>query len=414
MSEHTDRTAEELTRALHRRVDDLQEAPLTLAHVRGRAREIRRTRRVVTAVGLATAAALLVPVALLAGGGLDRAEGPGPASTRPSPSASSPSVVVPSPVGTVPLELSGLDRGAATAVPWISADDGVLHTGADTLRLPRRYDQVTPYGEGWLALRLGNADAPATATIDRLDANLDEVASTPSGPALVRGDDGARVAWVEFEKDRAVLVSGPSDGGPTTRRDLPSYSVRPLGFLDGDRIAVETEEADGTRAYDVVDPDGSVTAVRDVLRVVGTSAATGTVVALTQEQQDGSYCSGALDVSAGGGLLWQTCDYLLGPLSPDGRFVLGLSPEALPGSATLSILDARTGTALVDFVPRATGTTVGQAVWEDGEHVLALVSDGSTETMLRAGPDGGLEQVGDPLPVDPMSVSAWFASVPRA
>ncbi len=50
-----DHLTEELGRELHRRVDALYDAPLTLDDVRGRARGIRRRRRVAAAVSTAAA-----------------------------------------------------------------------------------------------------------------------------------------------------------------------------------------------------------------------------------------------------------------------------------------------------------------------------------------------------------------------
>ena len=50
-----------LSRQLHEQVDDWHAAPLTLDGVRGRARSIQRTRRIVTGTVAAAVVAVIVP-----------------------------------------------------------------------------------------------------------------------------------------------------------------------------------------------------------------------------------------------------------------------------------------------------------------------------------------------------------------
>ena len=78
-----DHLTDELGRELHRRVDALYDAPLTLDDVRGRARGIRRRRRVAAVAGTAAAVALVAALSSTLTGGLNRADEPQPA---PSPS----------------------------------------------------------------------------------------------------------------------------------------------------------------------------------------------------------------------------------------------------------------------------------------------------------------------------------------
>jgi hypothetical protein len=56
---------------------------------------------------------------------------------------------------------------------------------------------------------------------------------------------------------------------------------------------------------------------------------------------------------------------------------------------------------------------VSQAVWEDDEHVLAILSEGADQGMVRAGLDGRLEQVTQPVQPGELSVELWFAERSR-
>ena len=83
-----------LSRALHGKVDHMNDAPLGLDDVQGAAGTVRRRRRIAAGAGLAAAAVIIVPTAIVAAGGLGRDDpAPGPvassttATTEPSGSA---------------------------------------------------------------------------------------------------------------------------------------------------------------------------------------------------------------------------------------------------------------------------------------------------------------------------------------
>ena len=92
MSNHTNDPWEtEMSRTFDQRVRDLNEAPLNLDQVKGKAVRIRRNRRIAVAGGVLAAAAVIVPVAVIAGNGLnDNDSGPGFAEPDPNPTAKDP------------------------------------------------------------------------------------------------------------------------------------------------------------------------------------------------------------------------------------------------------------------------------------------------------------------------------------
>jgi hypothetical protein len=114
-------------------------------------------------------------------------------------------------------------------------------------------------------------------------------------------------------------------------------------------------------------------------------------------------------------LVWETCDHQLGAFSPDGKYVVGLAPYFDgPGSPSLAILDASTGEPIVDFVSGRTARSAAQVadvVWEDSTTLLATVTQGADQYVVRATIDGRVEVVAGPRPSE-MSIEFRFPSHP--
>ena len=84
------------------------------------------------------------------------------------------------------------------------------------------------------------------------------------------------------------------------------------------------------------------------------------------------------------------------------------------GSPSLGILDAATGEPVVDFVSGSTATSaaqVGDVVWEDATTLLATITQGTEQYVVRATVDGRVERVAGPRPAE-MSVEYRFATHP--
>jgi hypothetical protein len=397
-----------LGETLHRRADALHDTPLDLTDVRGRATSIRRRRRAVVGVAAAAAVAVVVvPLSLLPGGD-DRVVDPVPVDT-PTPLEE-----------PVPLDPRSAPDGPAPRVPYVVLDAEQLVTPAGTYDLPEAYPQVVPYRDGWVAL---TADTPGiTGTrVAVLDPAFREVEARGAATSIAVRDDGDRVAWVEFTGDGWTLVNAPTSGEDpvvtqvsTSPEDTFTTAV---GFLPGDQVVVGTTDPQTYETtYRVVAPDRTTTArFGGFDRVVSTSPVTGLVAGQTEFVRDGS-CSAAMDpLSAGRRLVWETCEHQLGAFSPDGKYVVGFDPyfDAM-GSPSLSILDAATGEPLVDFVSGRTARSaaaVGQVVWEDATTLLATVTQGSEQYLVRATIDGRVERVAAPLPSE-MSMEFRFPAHP--
>ena len=112
--------------------------------------------------------------------------------------------------------------------------------------------------------------------------------------------------------------------------------------------------------------------------------------------------------------MWETCDFQLGAFSPDGKYVVGLAPYFDGnGSPSVAMLDATTGEPVVDFVSGRTAGSAAQVadvVWEDATTLVATVTQGADQYVVRATIDGRVEVVGRSRPSD-LGTEFWF---PRA
>ena len=142
----------------------------------------------------------------------------------------------------------------------------------------------------------------------------------------------------------------------------------------------------------------------DAVSANGLTAGTTEVI----EDGDGS-CAGVADPH--GSVLWTTCKDRLIAFSPDSSLVLaGTSASSGSGDHELTVLDARTGEERLRL---ETADEVGifEMVWEDDDHLLAVVSDWEEDpdtgdhvdnrwAVLRIGLDGSREYAVEPVPGD--------------
>ncbi|WP_107768004.1 hypothetical protein [Nocardioides terrigena] len=409
---HDQDLAREVGETLHRRADALHDTPLDLADVRGRATTIRRRRH--TAVGLAAAAAvaaIVLPLSLMPGGGDDRVVDPRPADT-----------ITPI-TEPVPLDPRSAPEGAAPRVPYTVLDTKQLVTPAATYDLPEAYLQIVPDGDGgWVALAEGTPETGTTVEILDGDFRVTDGAGGPASGLAVR-EDGGHVAFTQYDGAGGwtLLTTALPRVADYTYTDVATRSSeeavhRARGYVSDDSVVVEASDPDtGQYSYRVVAADGTMTEFGGFNRVVSTSSATGLVAGQTEFTGVGS-CSAVLDpLSADQDVEWETCDHQLGAFSQDGRFIVGLAEysDSL-GSPNVAILDATTGEPLVDFVSgndARSAATVNDVVWEDPTTLLATVTQGNEQYVVRATIDGRVERVVGPAPSQ-MSTEYRFPAHP--
>ncbi len=375
----------ELGRQLHEQVDHRHDAPFDLGDVRGRAGRIRRNRRVAVAAGVAAALAIIVPTAVLAGGGLNRSLEPDP--VRP-PAEERVAV-------HTKLTLDGVPRGDAPGIEYFT-EDGVVLPEEGLVEQDVSWQALIPSERdgGWIAL------GPARGEVRYLNEQFEDQGGSGTGDALVSNADRSYVAWTTSERGAQTLVlHATTDSGTDRTWDFEaSPTVEPVGVLGDDRVVFQTtNQRTGTVTVGIAEPDGSTSGFADVVDAVAVSA-DGLVSVITRINPDDSACFGIVDAAADPrAVVWETCGNSLGVFSPDGRYVAA-GPAYLDGfgDGSLAILDARTGSELATFDQGRKGRlTLVHGAWESDDTFVALAVEGSSNALLRFGVDGTQELATD-------------------
>jgi hypothetical protein len=186
--------------------------------------------------------------------------------------------------------------------------------------------------------------------------------------------------------------------------DFPERPVvDPVDFVGDDSLLFQTtDQADGSHEIGIANPDGSTTML-DVgyTKALSADPTTGRVAVVSRLRPDSSTCSAVVDPALDDGApLWESCDYLLGGFSPDGRYVVASDPtQDGEGPMSISVLDAGTGDLVADFQQPRGGRLVfpNGFAWETPESVVAVAREGSRTTIVRMEVDGTLEQATDTL-----------------
>ncbi|HEV2797762.1 MAG TPA: hypothetical protein VGV65_09090 [Nocardioides sp.] len=384
--------------ALHRRVDPIQHAPLSVTDVRRRAGRIQRRRTAVAGVAVAAVLAIAIPVGLSVNGPSQRSDVP-PATQSPSPTPQLAS-------GTVRVDPRTAEVITESPVPLMDVDGPSLITSDGTIDLPRVFDTLTPYLDGWAGIAVQDEPDVPWSTIEFLDADLDvqDGGGAASG-GLVVSPDGQRIAWSEYTGSQwQVVVADPSGGAEPVYTTFPpapeSHRVEPVGFISADEVAVRAfDDTTTTRTYAA--GGGEPVEIPGLLEVDAASPATGAVAGLTDLSLK-KKCSAVVDgLARTGARTWETCDHRLGPFSDNGTYVVGTDPEADGyGPSAITVLDGATGEEIVTFEAVLPRRTVGgfwtQMAWVGDEALVVRMYAGDDTYVMRLGLDGSVQRIDIP------------------
>lgn len=242
-------------------------------------------------------------------------------------------------------------------------------------------------------------DSPDTDLVASADGRLG--AFVAEGRAVVVQDGGRTASDLAIPTSdlglplTAVSVSGTDCTGADADCEVLVKRWEPIG--DGGPSGSTWSARPGTRPVQV---DRGIADV-DVVAAVGLTGGTVEII----EDGDGS-CAGVADTRAI--VLWTTCRDRLISFSPSSRSVLASTSASFgSGDHELTVLDARTGEERMRL---ETADDVGilEMVWEDEEHVLAVVGDWREDAftgdrvdrrwaVIRIGLDGTREYAVEPL-----------------
>ncbi|MCW2736787.1 hypothetical protein [Nocardioides sp.] len=384
--------------ALHRRADPIQHSPFTVTDVRRCARRIQRRRAVAAGAVVAAVLAIAVPVGLAMNGPTPRTDVP-------------PATRTPQVTGPVRIDPRAAEVGAAPGVPLVvTGESSRLLLDGKEHALPGGWDQITPYGDGWLATR--PADDQGNRVLEILTDTFTVEDGAVDSTYFTVSADGTRVAWAEYDgvgEWRIVNSDTAREAEPVSSAlaGTRDASVRTVGFLSSSEVVVaQTDLADGTEATYVATGDTNLE-LTGIVKAVSASPATGLVAALTSVDGADS-CSAVVDGRDSTEPAWETCDHRLGDFSPDGTHLVGFADVPDGPSPTMSVLDSTTGESIVDFeVTGARDRVVGvaAAVWEDDQFLLATYVDGNQQYVVRLGLDGTVERVSGPVVNDDFTLS---------
>ncbi len=374
MSNHTNDPWEtEMSRTFDQRVRDLNEAPLNLDQVKGKAVRIRRNRRIAVAGGVLAAAAVIVPVAVLAGGALT--------------DESSPPIANPDTPNQTVTDPEGLGFG------YLEGKTLHLPSGAE-MTFPDRYRGGAVLGETFFGLRSDDETGQLSLDVTGPDVFPTETTEILSGPVV--NDDHTMVAYIEMDGD---LVTRSEDAQTTLATGLGPNSALtavtggPDCTVDACRVYVDDDVLGEPRVFD---ENGEATASVPGGAVGVQDADESGRLTVQASYSDQGSCGGIYDVSSTD-YLWETCEFFLYALSPGSKYV-DATHAYLDGfgNAWASILDAATGREIIRFDPPE--GTITQTAWQDAEHLLAQVYDSEGWSIYRIGADKNIEQILGPNP----------------
>ena len=372
-----------MNRDFDARVRDLNEAPLSFDHVKGRAMTIRRNRRLAAACGALAGAAVITPLAVLASNGAD---------TTPDVPPANQSTEVPDDRTPAPDPTAG-DLEYVRDGTWYRSDGSEVDLPEDV------YDSAVIWNDQLVATRW-DGEVYSVADVVAPDGTVVESFET-TGPVVVN-EAGTTIAYVD------------TDGAVQTRWDGGEVS---LGTVD---LSAPGETIGYTAAAVVGGPDcheaedgcvvhlnsGTGTVASFDSHGVGDSAVEqylkaydatedGAVTVVTEVTDDGS-CGGLFDV-VDGRFVWETCDYTTEQISPGGAHITGL-PSYLDGigNGEISILDAATGEETGRYAPE--GGFVSTSAWLDADHLALTVYDGARWHVISLAADGTVAELVEPVP----------------
>ena len=368
-----------MSRDFDARVRDLNEAPLDLTSVKGKAMTIRRNRRMAVAGGVLAAAAVIIPVAAIAAGNGTTVH------TEPPVATSDP--------GPTPTE--AVDTGG---VEYVQGDTWHRADGTE-VTLPHDSDSAVLWDGQLVGTRY---DGEVYSTADVVDGQGQVVDSFDTTGAVAVNDAHTTLAWVGTDGqvmtrwDGGQVSMGQVDlaaAGETIAWTVGAVTGGPdcHEAVDGCVVYLNSGLGEGSTAYDSHGIQDSP--VPGALKFFDADE-DGQVTALTEVADDHT-CSEL--VIPGADPAWgPTCDHQVQQISPDGKYVAGL-PSYFDGlgPTTISVLDAADGHVTGQFAPE--GGFIGSWAWSGDGRLVFDTYDGASWHLMAMQPDGTIDELTDPV-----------------
>jgi hypothetical protein len=361
-----------LAETLRERTERTDYPSTRVSSVAARAGRIRARRRRTTVLAAAAAvAAIAVPGAVWLGRSPE-------SSPQPSHELSSgpTSSTTQQPTQPPTVQLGSLSTGAKPGIDYLMGDTYVAMGGGSTTSPAFAHAVSAALGRGGILV-----------ASPRAGSQLSDVSLVAGQQAQALGCGSSRFAITADRVESAYwladscvdpsgggkLYAGPNNtmgGSGPGGTGLPnSGPVVPIGFVE-QGLVVNARPTSGPEVLVV----GTGPAIA-TLSVAGGADENNDVVSgqLASDPAVGAVVSAANQRS-----LWQKPGWVLGQFSTDGRYVLGHHPG--DGSDQYAIFDASKGTEVATL--GATGH-LDQVAWDQQDSVLAVVTDGAHQAIVR-------------------------------
>jgi len=402
-------------RALQQQANQIQEGPLTMADIKGKARSIQRRRTLATVAGAAAVVAVIAPIGVFAlnqGDNNAAPVNPG-TSTAPVTPTDNPTTTPPASASTYTVDMTpdvdGTYNGAPMIPMWMEGGISDAH-GTTTNVGQEVYGFVQDANGNWAGMTFSQGEYRWTSfqsdgtILTSEPASSDRVAVTP---------DGQSFAWIsEYAPDSPdpkqwqLTLAGPQ--AKVWPLDVaPESGAGVVGILDDGSVVFET----GPQHVMVAHQDGQISKLgKGLLKGASVSTATGMIAVQTSYNDDGTSCWAIVDAS--GAKQADTCDYALGQFSADGTLIVGRDSQSDGlGPSRIYLLDATTLKPLATFKAPTNGFFWSATAWS-GDSILADVYADGEWGLAWLSPDGIKMQRSANKPGDDMTPPYLFGAGP--
>lgn len=313
------------------------------------------------------------------------------------PESASASDPTPSEAGTPVSDTPTIDpatKAPAAAVAYVHG--GVWHRAdGTTVALPRSdYDGAVVWNDRLVVTRF---DGEVYSVADVIGPDGEVVDTFPTTGPVAVNEAGTTIAWVDT--DGAVMTAW--DGGEVALGEVelsaPGETVSHVvdavvGGPDCHEVADSCWVFVNSGVGEPTTFDSHGVEDNPIPGVVEYNDATeGRLASYVDEIEDAATCGGLYDLAADA-REWETCDFLVDRIAPDGRHAIGL-PSYFDGlgPTSISVLDARTGEETGRFAPE--GGFVASWGWSADGSVVFDTYDGANWHLMAMRPNGALEEI---------------------
>lgn len=279
-----------------------------------------------------------------------------------------------------PIDITWLDRGAPSKVPWLA--NGTIHDDTTAVPLPDvdviSFAAVT---DGYVVHSRNGSGADidlVRATGRTIDLDEGDI----SAPVVRRG--GKEIAWVRYAttgdevSSHVVAAYAPSGAvDPTTSGPVAKSRYAPVGYLGTLGVVLDAQGDEPATAVDIASL--SHLSWADTIGVSATSDAERLAAFVRRYDSDDRPCTAVArvdDLFGGTEDLWESCELTPISFSPDGRHAVAVDSRVDGlGYSMLYVVNAETG----EHITKLNVELSQRVAWESNS---TLVFDAWTDDAM--------------------------------